>query len=143
MIESSLQNSISTLSASQVQTLNSLPLTIVPSPGPTRFIRLVIAFLEFTPGSEALTPGGNLQMFVNKSAFVEGSTTISAAFLTGNRAFGTILPGTLPSGTLPYDDVADLVGQPLFLLNGSSDFSGNTSLDCGLQMSVWYKIIEP
>ena len=126
------------LTAAEVQSMNSDPPEIVVSPGAGRLLQLEEAFLSFTAGSETLSPGGNLQIFVNPIAQVQASTSLDDSFLTGGNSYGSIRAA---AGT--FDDTDDLLDQPMILFNGSADFSGNTSLDCTLEVTVLYRIIAP
>lgn len=123
------------ISAAQIKTLNSAPLTLIPAPGPGRAILLHSLTIEMNRGSVAFTGGGSI------APVYQGAT---GTFLTANQMAASDVLGAAGQVTR-YLSAANAAGGLSLTPNAAVQLYAGTEFAAGngtMKAFPSYTIVE-
>lgn len=121
------------LSAAQITTLNSVPITLIPAPLSTQIILVSQILFQFKYGSVQFTGGGAITFpYHGTSTNVHASTGIANTVIQAAASSITLLPPIAANGVFTSD-----AGLGVDIIGATADFAaGNSTAIVSLVYSV-------
>jgi len=127
------------LNAAEVNDLVGTPKQLVAAPGADYLIWPIEAVLILDVGSEVLAEtADNLVIGWNNAAVQAGTTIETTGFI--DQAADTITNWVMAADEI--NAAAGVVNKNLAILNNGGDFTGNTSNDAALTITIFYRIVK-
>ena len=137
---STIQTATITLTASQLQNLTSIPVQVVPAPGPGQAIVDMAQQFQYKFGTVAYTPASCSD---GKFAIYAGSNPSAAGFRLNSAGFLDQTTSQVASGTNTgtwSTPLSAAQNTPLMVANlGSADFAGG---DGTVTITVYYTVVQ-
>ena len=119
------------LSAAQIKTISTIPISVIPAPGAGKVIEIISAFLKFNYGTVTFDAG------TNRSLSLDTSTSSAIQYETANnilnRTSSTIK--TFDKGLSKPNVLVE--NQPIYVDGGSDSTVGDSTID----LYINYRII--
>lgn len=127
------------LSAAEVNDLVGTPKQLVAAPGADYLVWPIEAILILDAGSEVLVESAdNLVIGWNNAAVAAGETIETTGFI--DQATDTITNWHMAKDEI--NAAAGIVNKNLAIKNDSGDFTGNTSRDAAMTITIFYRIVK-
>ena len=125
-----LQTKVS-LSAAQIKTISTIPISVIPAPGAGKVIEIISAFLKFNYGTVTFDAGASrsLAIYTSTSSAIQYETANDIL----NRTSSTIQ--TFDKGSSKPDALVE--NQPIYVDGGSNSTVGDSTID----LYINYRII--
>ncbi len=127
------------LTLSAIQTLNTIPVAVLPAAGSGTFIEIQSCTLDLKRGSAAFADGGTVTIgYGATTATTAAAATIASTVLTTFAASQLITV----AGALPVTAASVALNLPVWLAAGSGDFTSGTGasgvLDCAYRVHTGF-----
>lgn len=129
-----MQVATGTLSAAQIITLHSVPVTLVPAPGAGKALVVDMAFFSFVYNSVQFTGGGAISLVQHGLSVNQLAGTIAAASITAAASYSAFfIPVQTAGGTL----TTSAANLGLDLSAATADFAaGNSTMNWQINYTV-------
>jgi len=124
------------LTAAQVTSCNTVPVKLLDSPGPGRFLHLIAGYCQLMNGTTGYDTNGDLSINYKSDGGGSAVTTLLANDLNQGTAGSVFIFGTIPE--IENIAIANIENQPLTLLSSADQTAG----DQPLRVSLVYEIVK-